>query len=173
MTAKLIDEANLGKQKDISEEKQKDWIKNASNTVSTNETILHDLTLDYEHFMNNVRTAGAIYNMDENVMLEEIKKNYQAKLRWEARQDEIVNSSPDFNSVLQSIGCKPKEIQDNLNLALQTKTRSQIKYEKKRIPIMIEEDGKEIQATVDQNIEIVTLDESDKKHLQKLMIKWR
>ena len=128
----MIDEAGIAKKKDVSDIPQGEWIKNASNTVSTHETLLHDLTLDYEHFMNNVRNAGALYEKLEDEMLEVIKNNYQDRLRWEKRQDEITAAGPDYKAVLMELGCKPHEIQTNLKMALQTKAASQVQCKSKK-----------------------------------------
>ena len=88
---------------------------------------------------------------------EQVKENYQRKLAWEERQDEIENNSPNFNTVLKDLGCKQPEIDSNLKIAMQ------IKYDTKKLEVSIEENGKLKKATVDHNIECITLIDSDDK----------
>ena len=117
--AKMIDDAHIGKKTDVSEIPQDDWIKNASNTLSTRGSLINDLTLDYEHFLNNIKNAGEQLGKTEDEMLEIVKKNHQAKKNWDRQQEEIAKVGPDYKEVLMQLGCKPHEIKNNLKLALQ------------------------------------------------------
>merc|ERR1712155_427774 len=135
--------------------------------LSTRGSLINNLTLDYEHFMNNIKNAGEQLGHTENEMLEIVKKNHQAKKNWEKQQEEIAKAGPDYKDVLMQLGCKPHEIKNNLKLALQPKTSSQITYGKRKIPISVIEDGVERQAVIEQNIEIITLDGSDNEDTDK------
>ena len=159
--ANEIDKVNIGKKTDVSDRPQIDWIKNASNTLSTRDSLLNDLTLDYEHFLNNVRNAGTLQGKTVDEMLDTIKLNYQAKRDWEIKQEEIATPAPDYVEVLMDLGCKPHEIKTNLKMALQTKSSSKITYGQKLIPVTIIEDGVEKEVIAKQNVEIITLDCSD------------
>ena len=150
--AETIDQVKIGKITDYSNEPPETWIKNASNTLSTRRSLLNDLTLDYEHFMNNVKNASTHCGKTVDEMLDTIKQNYQDKLNWERKQEEIAVVGQDYKEVLMQLGCKPHEIKNNLKMALQTKTSSQITYDKKSIPVTVIEGGIEREAVIEQNV---------------------